>query len=197
MITDFYLNSQSVKLDTKSRHRLMSDFVLVLICLIHCYKKDLRAFQSSWSPNFSHSCFRTWHYPAFNARSDRTLISGPEFLSDGLFGFRQKPILQKLDLVYFVRGLQSLTKTCSRRLSWRSSGASTRSRSLLLRLDLRNISNIFFDNIMNPIMRCLVHHCDDRDSVFIEQWHKIYTPHSFRERCCPRNCPKQAGPLPQ
>jgi hypothetical protein len=143
MIADFYLKSRSVKLDKKTRHRLMSDFVPVLICLIHCYKKDLRAFQSSWGHNFSHSCFRTWHCPAFNARSDRTLISGPEFLSDGLFGFYQKPILQTHDLVCFVRGLQSLTKTCSRRLSWRSSGAPSKIRSLLRRLYLRNLSNIF------------------------------------------------------
>jgi hypothetical protein len=60
MIADFYLKTRTVELDKKTREHLMSDFVQVLICLIHCYKKDLRAFQSSWGYNFTHSRFRAW-----------------------------------------------------------------------------------------------------------------------------------------
>jgi hypothetical protein len=101
MIADFYLKTRTVKLDKKTRDHLASGFVPVPICLIHCYKKDLLAFESSWGHNFSHSNFRTWHCPAINARSDPTLISGPEFLSNEDFGSRQKSIIAKHDLVCF------------------------------------------------------------------------------------------------
>jgi hypothetical protein len=197
MITDVYLKSRTVKLDKKTHNHLLAHFVPVLICLIHCYKKDLRAFQSSWGHNFANSHFRAYHCPAFKARPDRTLISGPEVLSNGPSGFRQQPMLHKHNLVCFIRGLQPITKTRSRRLSWRSFGAFTKSRSMLLRRCVRNLFRHFRFRIVNPIMQCLLQHCDDQDSVFIERWHKNYTPHTFQKRRCPRHCRKQAGPLPQ